>query len=130
MGLVERGNGCGSSQWVEKMRKIFGFMAVAMFLTACSEPPKPSVPSLTPEVAHQALHYNDKAAQWIDHAKKQDASCVYDLDIPDQSNHPTEMDFAHIVKCGGRTAPRELDASVSFAWDKDAQHWVITRFSD
>jgi hypothetical protein len=106
---------------------IFG---VTLFLTACSEPPKPQVPSLTPEVANQVLHYNSKAEGWIAHAKKQDPSCAYQLDIPDQSSHPTQLDFSHIVKCGGRVSPLELDASVSFEYDKDAQHWVISRFSD
>lgn len=81
-------------------------------------------------MAHQALHYDGRADTWLTHVKRQDPSCAYDLDIPDQSNHPSELDFSHIVKCGGRAAPRELDASASFEYDKAAQHWVLTRFSD
>jgi hypothetical protein len=101
-----------------------------LLLAACSEPPKPQIPALTPDVANQALHYDSKAEGWIAHAKKQDSSCIYQLDIPDQTNHPTQLDFTHIVKCGGRPSPLELDASVSFEYDKNAQHWVIMRFSD
>jgi hypothetical protein len=33
------------------------------------------------------------------------------------------------VYCGNRPSPTELDASVSFAYDKDKQQWVILRFS-
>jgi hypothetical protein len=112
------------------MKKTIGFLGICMLLAACSEPPKPQVPSLTPEVANQVLHYNPKASGWLEHAKRQDPSCEYQLDIPDQTNQPTELDFAHILKCGGRPAPLELDASVSFEYDKDAQHWTIKRFSD
>jgi hypothetical protein len=113
------------------MKKAIGLAGLLSLMMACSsEPPKPRIPSLTPEAANQALHYNSKAETWLAHAKNQDPSCVYALDIPDQSNQPLELDFSHIVKCNGRPAPRELDASVSFAYDKDAQHWVIMRFSD
>ena len=113
------------------MKPILTIAAACLFLSACSsEPPKPQIPSLTPEVANQVLHYNSKAEGWIAHAKSQDPSCVYDLDIPDQTNHPAQLDFSHIVKCGGRKSPLELDASVTFEYDKDTQHWTITRFSD
>jgi hypothetical protein len=113
------------------MKKTISIFASSLFLTACSsDPPKPQIPALTPDVANQALHYNSKAEGWIAHAKKQDPSCTYQLDIPDQSSHPSQLDFTHIVKCGGRVSPLELDASVSFEYDKDAQHWTIMRFSD
>ena len=112
------------------MKIHLGFLSIMLFLTACSAPPKPQVPSLTPEVANQALHYDAGAQNWLAHAQKQDPSCAYTLDIPDQSSQPTELDFTHIVKCGGRPAPLELDASVSFEFDKAAQHWVVKRFSD
>jgi hypothetical protein len=112
------------------MKKTTGFLGVCLMLAACSAPPKPQIPALTQGVASQALQVSSKAANWIAHAKKQDPSCVYQIDIPDQSNQPTELDFTHIVKCGGRNAPLELDASVTFEFDSDAQHWVIRRFSD
>jgi hypothetical protein len=111
------------------MKKMFGFTAVCFLLAACSDPPKPQTFSLTPETAHQALRYDARAETWLAHAKKQNPTCTYELEIPDQSNHPSELDFSHIMKCSGQTAPRELDASVSFMFDKASQHWVITRFS-
>lgn len=63
------------------------------------------------------------------HVKKQDPSCEYRLDLPDQSSHPTQIDLDHIVYCRNRPSSKELDASVSFAYDKDKQQWVILRFS-
>ena len=109
------------------MKKLACFISL-LGLCACS-PPKPTVPSLTPQEAGELLHYNSRAETWLTHVKKQDATCEYRLDLPDQLNHPTELDLDHIVYCGGRPSPKEYDASVSFAYDKDAQKWVITRFS-
>ncbi len=114
------------------MKIILGISAATLFLTACSDPTpkKPDIPGLTAQAASDALHYNGKAQDWINHARRQDPSCEFNLDIPDQSSHPTTLDFEHIVQCGGKKAPLELNASVSFEYDKNAQHWVITRFSD
>ena len=101
-----------------------------LLMAGCdSAPPKPQIPSLTPETANQLLHYNSKAETWLVHVQKQNPACTYQLDIPDQLNHPAQLDLDHIVKCGASPAPLELNASVSFEWDKDAQHWVIKRFS-
>lgn len=97
-------------------------------LVACTKP-KPVIPSLTPEGAAELLHYNPKAETWMIHVKKQDATCEYRLDLPDQTAHPAELDLEHIVYCGGRPSPKEYDASVSFTYDNDKQQWVITRFS-
>ncbi|MGA8028493.1 MAG: hypothetical protein WB992_15220 [Bryobacteraceae bacterium] len=102
-------------------------LSVLLFV-ACSAP-KPTTPSLTPEEAAELLHNNNKAQTWITYVKKQNASCDYKLDLPDQSANPTTLDLDHIVSCGNRPSPKEFDASVSFAYDKDAQKWVITRFS-
>lgn len=104
-------------------------VAGLFFFTACSTPPKPVVPALNPQQAASLLHYNSKAETWLIHVRKQDPSCEYQLDLPGQLNHPTEIDLNHIVVCGGRPAPMEFNASVSFAYDKDQQRWVITRFS-
>ena len=131
--MVKRRHGAGTYGRVDntsKMKKHIAFAGLFLLLTACSEPPKPQIPALTPETANEVLHYDHKAEGWLARAKKQDPSCVYALDIPDQTNHPTQLDFSHIIKCGGRAAPLELDASVSFQYDKDAQHWVVMRFSD
>jgi hypothetical protein len=103
-------------------------IALVLALAACT-PPKPTVPALTPETAAALLRYNAKAETWMTHVKKQNATCEYQVDLPDQRNQPTEIDVAHIVYCGGQPAPREYDASVSFSYDAQAGHWVITRFA-
>lgn len=102
-------------------------LSVLLF-TACSAP-KPRTPSLTPEGASELLHYNNKAQTWLTYVKKQNATCDYRLDLPDQSAQPTTIDLDHIMFCGNRPSPKEFDAAVSYAYDKDAQKWVITRFS-
>lgn len=107
----------------------FGYVVLFLGLIGCA-PPKTVVPPLTPEAAAQLLHYNGKAETWMIHAKKQDATCEYRIDLPDQRNHPTELDVDHIVYCGGRPSSRELDASVSFAYDSNTQRWAVKRFSD
>ena len=104
------------------------FVPIVLILAACTQP-KPTVPSLTPGAAAELLHYNPKAQTWMVHVKKQNPSCEYRLDLPDQTTHPTELDLHHIVYCGNRPSPTELDASVSFAYDKDKQQWVVLRFS-
>ncbi len=104
-----------------------GAVACCVLLTACT-PPKPTTPPLTPGTAAELLQLNSKAKTWLTHIKKEDASCDYKLDMPEQASHPTTIDFDHIVVCGGRPSPKALDASVSFAYDGNAGHWVITRF--
>lgn len=110
------------------MVKILRFLAPVLLLAACT-PPKPKTPALTPETAAQLLHYNNKALNWMTYVKKQNASCEYKLDLPDQTSGPTEIDLSHIVLCGNRPSPKEFDASVSFAFDPQTQKWVLTRFS-
>jgi hypothetical protein len=100
----------------------------ALLLAACS-PPKPVTPYLTPQTASELLHYDTKAEAWMTHVRRQDPSCEYKLELPDQTNHPAQIDLQHIVSCANRPSPRELDASVSFRYDKATQHWVIERFS-
>ncbi len=103
-------------------------IVLALVLAACGTP-KPKTPSLTPENAAQLLHYNNKAQTWINYVKRQNPSCDYRLDLPDQTTGPTQIDLDHIVSCGNRPSPKEFDAGVSFAFDPTAQRWVITRFS-
>ncbi len=103
-------------------------VALMLFLVGCSKP-KPAIPSLTPGGAAELLHYNTKAEAWMIHVKKQDATCEYKLDLPDQTSHPAQLDLDHIVYCGNRPSPKEYDASVSFAFDPDKQQWVVMRFS-
>ena len=97
--------------------------------SGCSGPPKPTVPALTPENAAALLQEYPKAQTWISYVKKQNASCDYRLDLPDQASQPTTLDLDHIVLCGGRPSPKEFDASVSFEYDKGAQRWAVSRFA-
>ena len=63
------------------------------------------------------------------HVKKQNPSCEYQLNLPAQNNHPTQIDLTHIVWWQGAPSPTEVDASVSFEYDKNAQRWVIKLFT-
>ena len=104
--------------------------ALALMGVGCgSTPPKPSVPSLAPETAYTLLQNDAKAKNWLIYVQKQNASCRYELLLPDQSAHPDTIDLTHIVVCGGAPASKEYDASVSFAYDNQAQHWTVSRFS-
>jgi hypothetical protein len=105
-------------------------VAAGLVVVAACSPPKPRVPSLTPQQANELLNYNPKAKTWMIHVKKQDPSCEYRLDLPDQTSQPTAIDLDHIVVCNNRPSPKEFDAAVSFAYDPQAQTWTITRFSD
>lgn len=106
---------------------LFAFACLAFL--GCGAPPKPAVPALTPETAMSLLRFNPKAQTWLIYVKKQNPTCDYSLELPDQASQPTSLDLKHIVSCGGRPSPMELDASVSFEYDKNAQKWIITRFS-
>jgi hypothetical protein len=106
--------------------------AVTGVITACiscTAPPKPTVPALTPETAASLLQNSAKAQTWITYVKRQNPACGYELDIPDQSAHPTTIDLDHIVRCGGAPSPKEFDATASFSFDKDMQKWIVSRFS-
>lgn len=109
------------------MWKIPGF-AFTLLLLSCT-PPKPATPALTPGAAAELLHYNPKAETWMTYVKKQNATCEYKLNLPDQTSQPTSIDLDHIVLCGNRPSPKEFDASVSFVFDQNSQKWMITRFS-
>lgn len=98
-------------------------------LSSCGSAPKPAVPALTPENAAAMLRNYPKAQTWITYVKRHNPACDYRLDLPDQSAQPTTIDLDHIVVCGASASPKEFDASVSFEYDKTAQHWVISRFA-
>ncbi len=106
----------------------FGTLAV---LASCSGggPKKADVPSLNPETANQLLNFDHKASAWLTFVKKQNPTCIYQVDLPDQASHPTEIDIEHLVTCGGRPAPKEFDATVSFSYDPATQKWTISRFT-
>lgn len=100
------------------------------FALGCSSPPRrPSVPALTPQEAAELLHYNSQAQGWLTYVRRQNPSCTYNLELPDQRAHPTEIDLNHTVFCSGRPAPTEFDAAVSFVYDPNQHAWVIKRFS-
>jgi hypothetical protein len=103
-------------------------VAALICLAACG-PPKPTIPALNPEQAASLLHYNNKAVNWMIYVRKNDPSCRYTLDLPDQTSHPTQIDLDHIVTCGGRPSPIQFNASVSFAYDPGQHRWVVKRFS-
>ena len=110
------------------MRKVLAGGGCLLLYVACG-PPKPVTPSLTPQLAGELLHYDNNAKNWLIHVKKQNPGCEYQVTLPAQNNHPTQIDLTHIVWCQGAPSPTEFDASVSFEYDQQAQHWVLKRFS-
>jgi len=98
-----------------------------LLLAACSPPPE-ATPALTPENAQALLNADNRALTWIKYAQKQDYSCRWHVELPDQSAHPAEIDVDHIVLCQITKSPRELDASVQFTFDKDQKRWLISAF--
>lgn len=110
------------------MNKIVCFGAF-LALAGCSGPKKADVPALNPELANELLHFDHKADAWLTYVKKQNPTCGYQVVLPDQSSHPTEIDIEHLVSCGGRPAPKEFDATVTFVYDAASQKWTIGRFT-
>ncbi len=103
-------------------------IVLSLIVSASCSPPKPETPALTPQAAASLLQYNAKAKTWLVHVQKENPTCGYKLDLPDQTSHPTEVDVDHIVSCGGRPSPRALDATVTFRYDEAAGRWVVARF--
>ncbi|HEX4807804.1 MAG TPA: hypothetical protein VH325_02675 [Bryobacteraceae bacterium] len=109
-------------------QRIFATLATLLIAAACGPPPPAPIPSLTPLQAQELLNQDRKAQNWMKFITSQGGSCQYSIDLPDQSGHPSTIDINHVVTCGGRPAPKMFDATVSFAYDKAAGRWVITRF--
>lgn len=112
-----------------RMKLVALLSSLLCFTVACNTPPKAEIPALTPDAAAALLQLNPKAKVWLEHIQKQNPACSYKLDLPDQSSNPVAIDIDHAVSCGNRPSPREFDATVSFAYDKAAGHWVISRFA-
>ncbi len=112
-----------------RMKPIALLSGLLCFTVACGTAPKSEIPALTPQAAAALMQLNPKAKVWLEHVRKQNPACDYKLDLPDQASNPTTIDIDHAVSCSNRPSPRELDATVSFAYDKAAGHWIITRFS-
>lgn len=106
----------------------FAATCVLAFALACSSPPRPTTPALTPQIAGELLQYDTQAQTWLTYVRRQNPSCDYKLDLPEQRAHPTEVDLSHIMWCGNRPAPTEFDASVSFMYDANRHQWVIRKF--
>ena len=111
--------------YIRKSSAALGFCS----LLACSGPPKPTTPALTPEGAAQLLNYDDRAQTFITHVKKQNPGCEFSLTLPDQVPPLTQIDVGHIVQCQGRPAPLEFDASATFVFDATTGKWSLKRFS-
>lgn len=108
--------------------KTIAYALPVLLMAACSTP-KPQVPQLTPQGAAALLQFDNKAHNWITYVKKQNPTCEYKVDLPDQANHPTEIDIDHVISCAGRPAPKEFDATVVFTYDASQSRWAIQRFS-
>src|SRR5208283_5822346 len=102
--------------------------AIAIVLVACG-PPAEVTPALTPENAVALLQNDNKAKAWMTYALKQDSSCQWKMDLPDQSNHPVEVEVAHIMNCRVTSSPRALDARAVFTFNKAEKRWELTQFS-
>jgi hypothetical protein len=101
---------------------------LGLLSTVACTPAKPDVPALNPELAYGLLHNDNKAQAWLTIVQKENPGCAYHVELPDQAAHPTELGLDHIVQCGTKPAPRNLNASVVFTYDKAAGRWVIARF--
>lgn len=112
------------------MKKLAIFWVV--LLSGCSSAPekKARVPAMTPGEANSLLRFEPKATNWLTYVQKQNPGCMYHIELPDQSAQPTEIDLDQIVWCGSTPGPREYKASVVFTFDKSAQKWVLSRFSN
>lgn len=99
-----------------------------MLLAASCSPPEERTPALTPENAVALLQAHGRAKDWITYAQKQDSTCEWHLELPDQSAHPVEIDVDHIIQCRVTRNPRELDASVQFTFDRVEKRWTISAF--
>ena len=114
---------------IKTLNSLLPLVTGVAILSSCGGTPKPAVPALTPENAAAMLRNYPKAQTWITYVKRQNPACDYRLDLPDQASHPSTIDLDHIVVCGASPSPKEFDASVSFEYDKDAQHWVVSKFA-
>jgi hypothetical protein len=110
------------------MIKTAGVLAVIALLWVACGPPPEVTPALTPENAVALLQNDNKAKGWMTYALKQDSSCQWRLDLPDQSNHPVEVEVAHIMNCRVTSNPRALDARAAFTFNKAQKRWELTDF--
>jgi hypothetical protein len=98
-----------------------------LFQFGCSEA-RPTHPPLSPTVAQQLLRYNTRAANHLKYIQSQDKSCVYQVNLPDQSSHPEFVVVNHIAFCSGRNDLKQFDARVEYQWNKNENKWEIAHF--
>ena len=70
-------------------------------------------------------HAGGKPLKYI---QSQDRTCVYQLQLPDQSSHPDSVEVDHISFCSGRSDLKQFDARVEFQWNKAENKWEISHF--
>ena len=99
------------------------------FAACSSQPAKPTVPALTPQVASALLQMHPRAKNWLIYVKKQNPACDYRIELPSQLNHPRVIDIGHAIACGSQPAPLAMNASVTYVYNEDAGHWEISRFA-
>lgn len=112
---------------VNKGTACAGILAV-LAAGGCSAP-KETTPPLTPQVAAALLQINPKSKNWLTRVKSEMPNCEYKIELPDQSAHPTVIDVERAITCGAAPAPRALNATVTYTYDKAAGRWVISRFA-
>ena len=103
------------------------FVAALIFEPACSSP-RPTHPALSPGAAQQLLRYDTRAANHLKSIQSQDRTCVYQVNLPDQSNHPDSVEVDHIAFCSGRSDLKQFDTRVEFQWNKAENKWEISHF--
>ncbi len=113
---------------MRRMTKMIGLLALIATVSVSCGPGPEVTPALTPENAVALLQIDGKAKDWLAYAQKQDSTCQWRLEIPDQASHPVEVEVAHIMSCRVTTSPRALDASVTFTFNKAQKRWELTQF--
>lgn len=112
-----------------RMIKTAALLALIAIASVACGPQPDLTPALTPENAVALLQNDNKAKGWMTYALKQDSSCQWKMDLPDQSNHPIEVEVAHVMNCRVTTSPRALDARAAFTFNKKEKRWELTQFS-
>jgi hypothetical protein len=112
-----------------RMTKTMALLAAVTIVSGACGPPPEVTPALTPENAFALLENDNKAKDWMTYARKQDSTCAWKMEIPDQSSHPIEVEVAHIMNCRVTTSPRALDARATFTFNKREKRWELSQFS-
>jgi hypothetical protein len=101
--------------------------APLILLMGCTEKAPPH-PALSPLAAERLLHYDTRAQNRLKSIQKQDRTCDFKIQLPDQSTHPTVVEADHVVTCGGRNDLKAFDANAEFQWNKAQKRWELSHF--